>query len=74
MLSSILTGVLGGFAWSLAPQQWSWLGPLSGGALILGAVGYLNDLQQTSWSSMGLGGLGMETDYPLGRPGSVNAL
>ena len=41
MLSSILTGVLGGFAWSLAPQQWSWLGPLSGGALILGAVGYL---------------------------------
>lgn len=41
LLSSILTGVLGGFVWALAPDSWGWLGPMSSTALVLGALGYL---------------------------------
>ncbi|MEO6811461.1 MAG: hypothetical protein ABI353_20305, partial [Isosphaeraceae bacterium] len=42
LLSVVLLGVFGGFAWSMAPRAWSGLGPLSGLALVLGALGYLS--------------------------------
>ncbi len=35
LLATFLTGVAGGFVWALAPQKTSWLGPLSGGTLVL---------------------------------------
>jgi uncharacterized protein involved in response to NO len=38
LLAAMLTGVLGGFAWSLAAGAVSWLGPLSGAALVLAAI------------------------------------
>ena len=41
LLGAILTGVLGGFAWSLAPRRWLWLGPASGVALVMAALGFL---------------------------------
>jgi hypothetical protein len=57
LLASILTGVLGGFAWSLAPEHWGWLGPASGSALVLAALGFLRLVlpqlagkRRTSWA------------------------
>jgi len=41
LLGAILAGVLGGFVWSLAPRRWLWLGPASGFALIMAALGFL---------------------------------
>jgi hypothetical protein len=38
LLAAFLLGVLGGFAWSLAAREVSWLGPLSGAALVLAAA------------------------------------
>jgi hypothetical protein len=44
LLAALLTGVIGGFVWALAPGEVSWLGPLSGAALVLGAVLFLGFL------------------------------
>jgi hypothetical protein len=44
LLAALLTGVVGGFAWALAPGGLSWLGPLSGAALVAGAVLFLGFL------------------------------
>jgi hypothetical protein len=44
LLSAFLAGVLGGFVWSLAPGELSWLGPLSGAALVVAAVLFLGFL------------------------------
>lgn len=41
LLLVVLLGVVGGFVWSMAPSSWSALGPFSGLALVLGALGYL---------------------------------
>lgn len=41
LLAAILAGVLGGFAWSLAPRRWAWLGPTSGAALVVASLGFL---------------------------------
>jgi hypothetical protein len=40
ILAALLLGVGGGFAWSLDPVRWPWLGPASAGGLVAGAVGY----------------------------------
>lgn len=42
LLMVVLLGVLGGFAWSMAPGRLSGLGPFSGLALVLAALGYLS--------------------------------
>ncbi len=44
LLAAFLAGVIGGFVWALAPGEVSWLGPLSGAALALGAVLFLGFL------------------------------
>ncbi len=44
LLGAFLGGVLGGFAWSLAPRELDWLGPLSGAALLLAALLFLGFL------------------------------
>ncbi|MGH7171407.1 MAG: NnrS family protein [Gemmataceae bacterium] len=44
LLAAFLAGVVGGFVWALAPRQASWLGPLSGAALVLAAVLFLGFL------------------------------
>jgi hypothetical protein len=41
LLGALLAGVLGGFAWSLAPRRWPWLGPASGVAQVVAALGFL---------------------------------
>jgi hypothetical protein len=41
LLAAFLTGVVGGFFWSLGPEQARWLGPLSGLALVAAALGFL---------------------------------
>jgi len=41
LLGALLVGVLGGFAWSLAPRRWPWLGPASGVAQVVAALGFL---------------------------------
>ncbi len=41
LLSAFLTGVVGGFLWSLWPEQAGWLGPISGVALVIAALGFL---------------------------------
>src|SRR5579859_7501068 len=41
LLAAFLTGVVGGFAWSLLARQAAWLGPLSGAALVVGAALFL---------------------------------
>ena len=41
LLTALLAGVLGGFAWSIAPQRWPWLGPASGLAQVVAALGFL---------------------------------
>jgi len=42
LLAVVLCGVIGGFAWSMSPRRLSALGPFSGLALVLGALGYLD--------------------------------
>jgi hypothetical protein len=44
LLAAFLTGVIGGFVWSLGPRELSWLGPLSGAALVLAAILFLTFL------------------------------
>lgn len=44
LLAAFLTGVVGGFVWSLAVRELSWLGPLSGVALVLAATLFLSFL------------------------------
>jgi hypothetical protein len=44
LLAAFLTGVVGGFVWSLAAREVSWVGPLSGGALVLAAALFLGFL------------------------------
>jgi hypothetical protein len=44
LLAALLAGVIGGFVWALAPAEINWLGPLSGAALVLGAVLFLGFL------------------------------
>jgi hypothetical protein len=44
LLAAFLTGVVGGFLWSLWPEQAGWLGPLSGVALVVAAIGFLSFL------------------------------
>lgn len=41
LLAAFLTGVIGGFIWSLVPEQSGWLGPCSGIALVTAATGFL---------------------------------
>jgi hypothetical protein len=41
ILAALLAGVIGGFAWSLAPRRWPWLGPASGAALVAASLGFL---------------------------------
>lgn len=41
ILASLLVGVLGQFAWSMAPADWPWLGPVSGFAQFVAALGFL---------------------------------
>lgn len=41
LLATFLVGVIGGFVWALAPAEFSWLGPVSGAALILAAIFFL---------------------------------
>jgi uncharacterized protein involved in response to NO len=41
LLAAFLLGVVGGFFWSLGPEQVGWLGPLSGFALVAAALGFL---------------------------------
>ncbi len=38
---ALLAGVLGEFAWSLAPRRWLWLGLAGGFGLIMAALGFL---------------------------------
>jgi uncharacterized protein involved in response to NO len=59
LLAALLAGVLGGFVWALAPGAISWLGPLSGAALVLGAVLFLGFLlgqlagkRRTTWARL----------------------
>jgi hypothetical protein len=44
LLAALLTGVVGGFAWSLLAGPAAWLGPLSGAALVAGAALFLGFL------------------------------
>jgi hypothetical protein len=44
LLAAFITGVAGGFVWSLAAREVSWLGPLSGAALVLAAALFLGFL------------------------------
>ncbi len=44
LLAAFLTGVVGGFVWSLMAREASWLGPLSGAALVLAAALFLGFL------------------------------
>lgn len=44
LLAAFLTGVVGGFLWSLSPRELNWLGPLSGAALVLAAILFLGFL------------------------------
>lgn len=44
VLTAFLVGVVGGFAWSLAPGQVPWLGPVSGISLVGAAVLFLGFL------------------------------
>jgi len=41
LLAALLTGVVGGFFWSLGPERAGWLGPLSGSALGIAALVFL---------------------------------
>jgi uncharacterized protein involved in response to NO len=41
LLGTLLAGVLGGFAWSLAARRWPWLGPATGVAHLAAALGFL---------------------------------
>jgi len=41
LLGALLAGVLGQFAWSLAPRRWPWLGPASGFAQVVAALAFL---------------------------------
>ena len=41
LLGALLAGVLGEFAWSLATRRWPWLGPASGFAQVVAALGFL---------------------------------
>jgi hypothetical protein len=41
LLAAFLVGVIGGFVWSLAPAEISWLAPLTGSALLFAAVLFL---------------------------------
>jgi hypothetical protein len=41
ILATLLVGVIGGFAWSLRPFWWPWLGPASGTALVVASLGFL---------------------------------
>jgi uncharacterized protein involved in response to NO len=44
LLATFLIGVIGGFAWALAPGEVGWLGPASGAALVLATVLFLGFL------------------------------
>jgi uncharacterized protein involved in response to NO len=44
LLAAFLAGVVGGFVWSLAAQELSWVGPLSGAALVLATALFLGFL------------------------------
>jgi hypothetical protein len=44
LLAAFLAGVIGGFVWALVPDEASWLGPVSGAALVLAAVLFLRFL------------------------------
>ncbi len=59
LLATFLVGVVGGFVWALLPRQASWLGPLSGAALVLAAVLFLAFLfgqvrrhRRTTWGRL----------------------
>jgi NnrS protein len=44
LLAALLAGVIGGFVWALVPGDASWLGSVSGAALVLAAVLFLGFL------------------------------
>jgi hypothetical protein len=59
LLAALLTGVVGGFAWSLLAGPAAWLGPLSGASLLAGAalfVGFLvrqaGDRPRLTWARL----------------------
>jgi uncharacterized protein involved in response to NO len=52
LLAALLVGVLGGFVWALLPGEAGWLGPLSGAALLLGAVLFLGFLLVEVWGKL----------------------
>jgi hypothetical protein len=41
ILAGLVAGVIGGFAWSLGPRRWPWLGPASGAALVAASLEFL---------------------------------
>ncbi len=52
LLASFLFGVVGGFLWALVPATVSWLGPASGGALVLAAFLFLGFLIRQSGNNL----------------------
>jgi hypothetical protein len=54
VLGAFLTGVLGGFVWSLAPREVSWLGPLSGASVLVAGILFLSWLLRQVWGKLRL--------------------